>query len=331
LSSFRLALNPYVTFNAPQLRGFLATEQPAFTLVNPGFTRELRYSGAGLSVGLDAKLGINTFAPFSISAGVDFGYSKAISSATNLSFPNGLGITSVGVTPGVYISSPTDIQTFDFTSDRGYAALSKQLGIPLFSGSLQVSDAMPMLDYEISGLVGTRLGYLNQRETTRIVSYTPAFGLNGASSINYDTDFRGTFFGANVGLGLDKKMALPANGTSLEPLTVSERLSLVLGYDAYRIDVTDSVNATGLGGALNHVSTNNLSYATGVMTAKLDASLGIGTKTWMAYIGGGISTGFNPYIDYAHPDSVGGIAAPPTLTLVPGVQYEANAGFTFRF
>ena len=80
-----------------------------------------------------------------------------------------------------------------------------------------------------------------------------------------------------------------------------------------------------------HSSTNDIEYSLGAPTAKLAASIGIGTDKWNLSLSAGLSLGTDPYYDYHRPDSDGGGPLNPELTLVPNAQYTLGAGFSLGF
>ncbi len=331
LSKVEVALNGHYDLSAPYLQGYLATEDPPGTLVNPAFTRELSYSGGGFRLDFDAQVGLRGMAPIDFTGGMDFTSTTANASAQNLPFVNGLGITGVGATPGVFINSPTDVLTFDLSSVRNSIALRKMFGIPIFSGEYSFRETAPPAEYVVLARVGFNGGLINQTDTARYTTSTPAFGVNAGSTIAYDTTFTDRLFGGKVGLGFESTMPLGTTGGSNQPLRLSKSAGVTLGYDQHYVSVRDSVDAQGLGGALNYQSTKDLTYTLGIPTVSLDAKVGIGSGRWEASLGGGISLGENPGYEYSRPDSVGGVAADPVLKLNWGVSYRAQASFSVGF
>lgn len=329
-SGIGVHLDTGYVMTSPFRRGFLATEVLG-TLVNPAFDVPYSMSGYRLGFGLDADLSVDKFSPFRISAGVEYGKLTGTGTASNIMLDN-FGVTSVGVTPGVFVNWPTDVLGASFTVDRSFASLGTKVSVPLFRGEYSfagtgLGSTISELDYDVYAVAGKRLGYLTQAEQTLIDTSTPAFGINNLSQIRYDTRFDGMFAGAQLGLGLDKRIPFADSDLAIE-----ETFALLFGYDFYRFRVTDSVNASGLGGALNHVSTNTFDVSASVPTLQFMGSVGLGNGKWYAGLKGGVSAGLYPEFNYNRPDSVAP-ATPlqPTLQLLPGWSYELSADFRLRF
>jgi hypothetical protein len=327
-SGIGVHLDTGYVMTAPFQRGFLASEVGG-TLVNPAFTVDYSMSGYRVGLGLDARLSIDGFSPLKVSTGFEYGMMSGTGTASDVMLSN-FGVTSVGVMPGVFANWPTDVLDLNFMVDRSFAALNSRVAFPLVRGRYDfengVGDAFSHLDYEIYGLVGKRLGFLNQTEDTLINTSTPAFGMNRLSQINYDTRFNGMFAGAQLGLGLDKSSPLEGD------LAIQESFSALMGYDIYGFRITDSVDASGLGGALNHSSTNTFDVTAGVPTLELMASVGLGNGKWYAGVKGGFAAGLHPELDYNRPDSVApATPVQPTLSLKPGWSSQVSADFHFRF
>ena len=86
-------------------------------------------SGYRIGLGLDATLSIDKFSPLKVSTGFEYGQLSGTGTASDVMLPN-FGVTSVGVTPGVFVNSPTDVLNANFMIDRSFAALSAHADPP---------------------------------------------------------------------------------------------------------------------------------------------------------------------------------------------------------
>ena len=132
----------------------------------------------------------------------------------------------------------------------------------------------------------------------------------------------GGFGGLYAGVSLDKNIPFGDDG-----LSVQEMFSFAAGYDMYRLDITDQIVADGLGGLLALNDTNTFSYSGGVPTLKLDASIGIGTSSWMAGVYAGVSVGKTALISYERLDD----GQNPQTSLAPELGFSIGVNFTGRF
>lgn len=303
-------------------RGALAKEDPG--LINPAFSLDGTLSGYSASA--SGTVCADYFnLPTYISLGADYYKLSGNGEVLNINQPN-FGVTGVGVAPGAFVNSPTDITRADYWSDRWGSSATVQFDEPLFmgfSGLYGMDEVLPS-NSSLSFVKGFRGGALNQTDRFDINTDTPAFGGNSASTIRYDTNFQGAFGGVYAGLSVDHSQLLK-NGNVL-----TTSLTATGGYDWYHFNVSDSVNATGLGGALNVVQSKDLSYDVGTPTASVSARVGydIGNVTFFG--SAGVDFGKNPSIEYQRPDSAPGpVTLNPTLSLGWDTSYQVRGGFIF--
>ena len=306
--------------------------------INPAAIFDYSLNGAEFSAGAGFCLDNGLTLPTVISLDADiFGY-KGSDQINNLNFPN-LGITGVGGIPGILINSPTDLQTGYFDVDRhGYGAslnferpirinaqglLEQRVATP--SGFFwEPVGAGPSLGV-LSLIGGLRYGMEEQTEAVRIMANTPAFGVNSAWNTNYHTQFDTDRLGAYLGLRNTRSYGGRNGATNTLGLTGT------LGYDFYDITVRDSVNATGLGGALNYNNIQNHSYDDGLFNASLTASYSWKREKQSFQLSAGIEYGTAPQYDYNRLDSNAAGALSPTLRLKADTQMVFGASWSLQF
>lgn len=329
LSRFRFTLGTNYLATGQFSRGFLATEVGG-SLVNPAYTLDYKMSGYTTKFGLDSSLSYDKFSPFKLSVGLEFGSLSGSGSTGGFGLDE-FGAPSVGVNPGYYfVNSPTDVLGTEFNVDRSFGALSTRLSFPLMKGEYSFNRAGPGisgLDYNVYAIAGKRLGWLNQTEETFIETDTPVYGGNSLSQIRYDTQFDGGFFGLQAGLGVDKRMPLDGR----DGLAIQESFSALVGYDHYRFNVTDSIDAYLMNGLYTDNTSNSFDVSAGVPTFQAMGSVGIGDGKWYAGLRAAVSAGLHPDFDYNRPDSDQAGALDPTLDLKPGWSYEFGAQFKYSF
>lgn len=326
IENFRVSTSPNIVLQAPNPRGWLATEKGG-SIVNPAFSSNLVYSGYGATVGIADTLSIGSFSRLDMETRISFGSTSAQASGGGLTFLDGIGVTSVGKTPGVFIGYPTDVDSYDFTSQRGFATVES-----LFGYKLTEFQPAPQWSAGLSAEIGLRAAILQQNEKTTIETTTPIYAPNTSSTIKYDTTLSASAFGVIAGLKFDASYALDSAPEPISgQLRVNKSLGIYGGYDLYNINVRDSVNAQGLGGALNHVSDNSFEVQRGVMVSRIEGEIGIGNGMWNAFIRGDVGMGGMPYIDYHRPDSDSGGAVLPEVTLKGAATYGLSAGVMVKF
>jgi|GEM_PF-2954390 len=308
-------------------RGAMATENPPGTVQNPAFSLDGALSGYEISGQATACAEIFNL-PTYFSFGADYHDLSGSGYVMNQNFANGLGFTGIGVTPGTFINSATDVTRADYWSDRWGSSATFQFDEPLFvnfAGLRDGDDIFPSTT-SLSLAKGIRGGVLNQQDRVDIATDSPAFGANSASTFRYDTTFDGSFVGVYGGLSLDFSKVLSKGHV----FTTS--LSATGGYDWYNFNVHDSVDAQGLGGAINVMQQNDLNYHLGTPTASVSASIGLDTGK-VAYSGyGGVTWGQNPSLDYDRPDSLPGpVTLDPTLGLKLDMSYKFGAAVNVKF
>lgn len=315
---FGASFEPSLSFGGMQTRGAFSTETPTPELVVPGYHFDTSFQGSSIKGELFGSLSIGGF-PVTLNGGIEFDNASAAASASNVAFPEGFGIPGVGPVNGAFVNSPTDMLQFDFTAQRQQISAFFEAGFPISEGQFVLAEMTA--GYRLGGLVGLRGGSFSQHEMTTAVTSSPAFPTPGATS-TYETDFTGGFGGLYAGLSLDKNIPFGDDG-----LSVQEMFSFAAGYDMYRLDVTDRVVANGLGGALALNDTNSFSHSGGIPTVKLDASIGIGTASWMLGVHTGLTLGKTALIDYQRLNDGGN----PHTNLLPELGYTLGVSITARF
>ncbi|MHB1109162.1 MAG: porin [Devosia sp.] len=293
-SDVRISVNPSFTMSQPFQRGFLETDFGS-GIETPALNLDVAPSGFQLGINVDAKLHYDKFSPFGVHFGLEAGYLQGSSSATNVSYPNGLGApnTGNGVDIGGFSGANTTLDTADFDIERTFASLDKGLNFPLASGRFELNDGLPAIDWNAAAIVGFRGGALNQRET-----FNATASGGGNSTIQYQTDIMGGFVGGYVGLGLDKQMDLPRSD-----LKLYENFQIAAGFSNYTLHINDSLSGTGPA-APSTPSSNSYTVNATIPTLKLGAGIGLSAAdNFRAGVNGGIITGYNPPIDIRRPVS----------------------------
>lgn len=297
-------------------RGIMATETGT-TRVIPGYVVAQTLNGWGIegSVSTCARLGS---LPTYFSLGGDYRVVSGSTTASNVPFIEGFGITGVGVTPGVFINSPTDITSLRFDTQRNDKRLMVQIDQAIFSraGFRGKSDgSWSAMTHTVSLIGGMTSGRLTQNEVIELGTLTPAFPI-GTSTVRQETFFNGMFAGVYAGASLDAEM-VRSNG-----LRTFYGVSGTVGVDYYSLTVDDRVTANGLGGLLNFSQSNQIHYTLPSLTATSSVYAGVGVGNIKASLFAGIETGTSPSIDYRHPDSLNGVAANPTLAFVNDIGFN---------
>ncbi len=322
----------YETDLSNRHRGAMATENIGVVL-NPALTFDYELSGADYSLGTGYCLDTGRILPTTLGLGLNGSFLEGSDSVNNLQFLNGLGVTSMGGMPGVFINSPTDIQNGSFNVDRDSFGLSFDFLHPIRINADGVREELvatpsgsfwrpinsgPSLGV-LSVVGGLRYKMFDQRENVSISADTPAFGVNSAWNADYSTKFDSDSYGAYAGLSTSKSFRGRNN------LTNTFRVTGTVGYDFYNIDVTDSVNATGLGGALNFTNSQRHSFDDSLLNATLKASYTLADENKALTLSAGLEYGTTPEIKYHRPDS--NLAGP----LDPTLDLDQNTSMVFQF
>lgn len=311
-----------ITSTQDMSRGALATENPPGTLVNPALHFDTRLSGETYNISGAFSLPGTDITPFFASPTViGFGFegSSLDGRATihNQNLPNGLGITGVGVTPGVFINTPTDVHraTWNVEQDRyaGHATLS---------GFAARGD-----NWYFGAGGGISGGFINQEETTSIYADSPAFGANSMSQTMYHSDIDDRFVGGFASVSGGQFFPAPNSGGAF---FISGSLSA--GLDYHSADLTDRVAATGIGGGLNFNQHITVSSNEVMPTASASFSTGYVKGNWSVSLSAGIDYGKHVEFDIRRPDSSGpGAPLPTTFDLDPATSFTGVLRTTFSF
>lgn len=306
---------------APE-RGFFATEIPVGgTLVNPAV--EFDNSLTGYEVGVDGSIGIGDVFGFQSRVRFGFDYADYTGSDTveNVNLPGGLGVTAVGVAPGVFINSPTDVSAATFNSDRyqfgGNVGLDKILHERDLGGGNNLI---------FSSSSGFRGGHFHQEDSLGAWTITPAFGANSNSNIEYNTDIKGGYYGAFVGFGATN-VHVSATG-----FWKQFGISAGGGFNIYDYKVTDTVNAEVLNGLANVNQTIEFEQTDATFDVGVRLNAGFGKGNWAAGFGVGVDYGRTPSFDVSRPDSAaGGQPLQTQVELDETLSVTGLAYLTMRF
>lgn len=318
-------------------RGALAYDQGGH-FFNPAFKFDYKLDGVELGASANFCLDTGRILPTFLSLGLDYSGYDGSDEISNASFPN-LGVTGVGGIPGVLINAPTDVQHGLLDVERHGYGMSLNFMHPIRINADGIKEELivtpsgsfwkpvnsgPSLG--VLGLIGgLRYGMEDQSETVRINANTPAFGINSTWDANYHTNFESDRLGAYLGLTSSRSFA------GRKGVTNTLRLTGTLGYDRYDVSVRDSVNATGLGGALNYNNTQNHSYDDGLITATINASYNWKKRSQSFQLSAGIEYGTAPEYNYNRPDSNLAGALNPTFGLKADTQFVIGAGWSLGF
>lgn len=305
-SNTRLNLDPGFIQSLPSPVGLLEAGSP---LRIPAYFTDVKYSGFKLGFGVDTTLTYDDFVPLDLGVKVEFGQFTGRGSSGSQSFTN-LGVPSVGLISGVTLGSGT-VSSTDITYDRTFGGLDKQLKVPLVVGEVE----MWGMDERFVGygIVGTRIGAIGETQRTSIAT--------GNGTVLYDSRLSGGYFGAYLGLGMDKSIDLPDSD-----LMLGGNLSLTGGFDMHRYRVTDSVGGTALVG---NASTNTYDVYDTVPTLRLGGGLSIGQKNWSAGINAAVSAGYYPSLNLIRP--ISNQPATPTLDIGSMVGAELSGSFYYHY
>jgi hypothetical protein len=330
-----VTVTPSFIFTAPVNLNFLATEQPLGTLMNPALTIPVSSSGIGADLSFSTGLGGGA----SLKASINFGSLSGSGEVRNVAFPNGIGITSVGITPGVYYSSagvpfPTDIDSARTDLERSWVEAEAIYRMSLLQPELGAD--MPLA---IFAGVGPIFGRGTQIMHTEINATTPAFGVNGGSFIQYDTVIENTGIGAEGTIEIagilpfdGPDVFFPAEDTSISRFApiFFYRADLGINVQSLFSQVTDSVDALGLGGGVNHVSSNSFDVQNWFVGGSLGGTIGVQLKNVELSLGGRVNV--VPLLDVYRPDSdAGGAPLAPVVTADPIAEAYLEIGARVSF
>lgn len=249
-------------------RSAFATERGG-VLVNPALDFDFGLSGYGYEGTFGGCIDVGMALPIDVS--VTFGEFNlnGSDSTKNQQFLEGFGVTGVGGVPGVFVGTPTDVRDASIDVDRRGRSVSFEVDVPaLFSGNSEPIRPFEVPSFATTSLVvGLRGGTLDQTEKTIFDADSPAFGLNSAWQGEYETDFDGRFKGAYIGVRTGRTF-FGSNDT-----TTTIGLSGIIGIDNYQFDVTERVNATGLGGLLNYANKENHSFSDELVSGRITGSI----------------------------------------------------------
>ena len=320
-----------VITTAKHTRTGLATETGG-TFVNPAASLDFNLKGIGYGSYYTRCLDVGRIMPLELSVGLS-GY--RLDGSGDLSFQSylgGLGVTGIGGVPGVFINSPTDLETGFINVERYSSEFSTELSLPLDIGvydGLNLGRFDPMRGTPSVGVTsvfgGFRLGQLNQDEQSQFNAYTPAFGLNGDWLAEYDTQFDGQFAGVYAGVEHSHAFEGPRNSVTTLNLGAS------LGFDLYKFDVREQVDATGLGGALNYSNTQVYDFTGNQFRAGLTASIdwsrdNLSLGTYLS-----LDWGKHPEIGRSLPDSDAFGALDPVYSLDGRLSSTLGIYAKYRF
>ncbi len=323
----------YVSALDENARPALATEDGAGGLVNPAAHFDYRLAGGYFKAAASSCFDLGGRGATKVTGSLNFFSLNGNDSLMNKALPYGLGITGVGYAPGVFVSASTDIKYGNFRLDRtGYGAGFEVLhpfSVNVFDGP-DPSGSEALFGKEIERITSFLLSFdldtADQDETTEFMTDTPAFGADSAADIRYDTSFDINSYNLKVGLQHERHR-LNANG-----VVTSGFLRGTVGYSFVDVDATDSIWASGLGGALNINNSNRISEDDGMATASFEA----GISRTKGNVSGGFSIaaeyGSVPVLDYHRPDSTaGGVPLDPVIDIGGDWSVRIGGGFRLRF
>ena len=306
-----------------QFRASLATEIGGL-LINPAISYGYDLSGEEVSAAGTACFDTNNLFPTFWSFGFTHSNLDGGGRVENQNFPSGIGLVGVGGQPGAYVRTPTDIQFGSFDVERTTTSFTTRLDHPLIVGGFGTSGSSPAL-ISINAIAGVKAGQTDQMEAVRTTLNSPAFGANSGWNIDYDTGFKGNFAGGFTGISVN--VVRPIDKTS----TITFTATGTVGLYGYKFDVRDSVNGTGLGGALNYNNTRDYSYSDTVVTGGIGASVGYQHNNWTFTVNGGVDWNNNPAINYQRPDSDANGALDPTFSLSGNTDLHFGGGVRLAF
>lgn len=308
-------------------RGTLATENPPGVLVNPalslssaldGLSFDFSYSDAapdGLQLPFMFPESHITPSRFVVTATGSFldGHARI----ENQPLPNGIGITGVGVTPGVFINSPTDIQSASWDVEQNRGAVDASLGGPIWKDKVWF--------FGTHG--GIRGGAIDHSERTSIWADTPAFGANSAFSVDQHTQIDDRFIGGYVSAGGARAFSGAPDGATF---FIGGGASV--GFDYHNADVRDAVSATGLGGALNFNQQIDVDVNETILTAGANAFVGLSRGNFTLSLSA--SADYGKHIEYriSRPDSAAvGMPLPTAVDIEPVVSFTGKIRAVFKY
>ncbi|MDJ1015330.1 MAG: hypothetical protein QNJ35_02375 [Paracoccaceae bacterium] len=255
-----------------------------------------------------------------IASGYDLSGSGSVN---NEQYLEGLGVTGIGGIPGVFIGAPTDLIEGTVDADRRGTELSFELGKPKRFG-LHPAGAGPFggkpvnyLGYNRRGpstsvttaYAGLRAGTFDQSLESQFIADTPAFGINSAWDAQYGTEYDAKYFGAYLGASFSRTYRGAGD------LKTTFSLTGTLGVNFYDVDVQETVDANGLGGALNYSNAANYQFNDEL----IDATLRFGVDRQRGNFSSGLyldcDFGGIPEINRELPDSDLSGALPPNYSL----------------
>ena len=324
-----------ITTSSGHKRSGLATEISS-QLQNPAV--DLNYDLSGVTYGASTSWNFDSgrVLPYQFAIGVK-GYNlDGDANISDLTFTEGLGVTGIGGTPGVFVGFPTDILTGEIEVERSGFELSADLAMPLrisaygasnrggFQNLYGLGNGRPSVGI-FSLYTGLRAGTLDQTETTRFQADTPAFGADSSWLADYRTEFEGQYAGALVGLGYSRTFTTAKDRSTTFNFTGS------IGYDQHRINVREQVDASGLGGGLDYANAQNYDFTEGLVTSSLTAS--IDWKRDKLSYGGfvGMDCGRIPEINRHLPDSDLSGALAPEYSLSGATSQRIGAYIRFTY
>ena len=292
-----------VTTRDHERTGF-ATENLG-SLQNPATSFEFGLSGTGMEANIGACIDVGLILPVDIGLSyMQFDLSGS-GSISNEQYLGGFGVTGIGGVPGVFVGSPTDLTRASIDVERTGTQFSLDFDVPLtFSGfgtsspGPAVANVFQRPSYGSTSLLfGVRAGTLDQSETTEFSADTPAFGIDSSWQGSYDTEFDGRFRGAYLGIGTSRTF-YGASGS-----TTTFGLSGIVGIDAYEFEVSERVEASGLGGLLNYANSETHSFTDELLSGRVTGS--VNWQRGNFSLGGFVrfDTGLVPELERFLPDS----------------------------
>jgi hypothetical protein len=275
LSNIRISVNPGIVLTAPNPYGLLEKFDGEWT--TPGYTTDVNYRGFSVGAKVDMLIQYRGMTPFEYSTSIEGGQVTGTGSTGPLTIPGTNAGIPVGGTIGTTSTNDVDGTTIDI--QRNFFGMGMEARIPMTGGLGSHGD----IDYAYTGyfILGDRFGAINETQKVNIELNT--------GTVNYGTTFNGGYFGLYGGVGVDKTIKLPNND-----MYIGASLDLTGGFDAHTYSIVDRVDGTAPG-LPTAESTNTATNF--VPTAKLGASVYLGSGNMYFGVNGGISTGLYPQIE----------------------------------
>lgn len=315
----------YIGDLSERRRGAMATDDGISTVINPAFSFGTKLDGIKYDASVGFCLDTGQVLPTAFSVGYSNSQLEGSSSVSNLNFPNGLGQTSPGGVPGIYVNAPTDVQWGSYRADRDTQGANLTFDHPvLYNVATGDSPSAPSLTvFSVIGSVD--YGRIDQDETVQIQANSPAFAPNSNWRADSATQFESDAIGVKVGFANTHYIGKPGG------ITETLRIAGTVGYTFHDVNVTDTTRANGLGGLVNFNNTQQNSYDDGVLTGSFNVSYSLSKRNWNWTINAGVDYGSNPSFDYVRTDNVGGTPVPPSLDMKAEPVFVIGTGFNLSF